>query len=65
MTCRWNFSLSLLLLLLVLGLTGCKVDSIHPISAIDATQPDPALHGLWRYKAKDDLVYVHIGPDSR
>ena len=40
---RW----SLLLLLAVLGLAGCKVDSIHPISAIDATQPDPALHGLW------------------
>ena len=54
---------SLLLLLLVMGLTGCKVDSIHPISAIDATQPDAALHGLWRYKAKGDLVYVHIGPE--
>ena len=63
MTCRWNVSLSLLLLPLVTGLTGCKVDSIHPISAIEATQPDPALHGLWRYKAKGDLVYVHIGSE--
>jgi hypothetical protein len=63
MTCRWNLSLSLLLLLLVMGLTGCKVDSIHPISAIDATHPDPALHGLWRYRAKGDLVYVHIGSE--
>ena len=52
-----------MLLPLVLGLGGCKVDSIHPISPLVASQPDAALHGVWRYKSKDDLTYVHIGPD--
>jgi hypothetical protein len=63
MIARWNISFSALLLLVVIGLSGCKVDSIHPISAVDATRPDPALAGLWRYKAKGDLAYVHIGPE--
>ena len=52
-----------LLLLLAIALAGCKVDSINPISAPDGAQPDVALYGVWRYKAKGDLSYVHIGPE--
>jgi hypothetical protein len=51
------------MLSLVVGLAGCKVDSINPIAALDATQPDTALYGVWRYKAEGELVYVHIGPE--
>lgn len=51
------------LMLLVIGLAGCKVDSINPISAVDSAQPDVSLYGVWRYKAKGELSYVHIGPE--
>jgi hypothetical protein len=51
------------LLLLLMGLAGCKVDSINPISSLDNAQPDAALYGVWRYKEKDELTYVHIGPE--
>ena len=51
------------LLLLLIGLAGCKVDSINPISSPDNAQPDGALYGVWRYKAKGELTYVHIGPE--
>ena len=51
------------LLLLAVVLAGCKVDSTNPISALDGAQPDTSLYGVWRYQAKGDLVYVHIGPE--
>ncbi|MCC7326169.1 MAG: hypothetical protein IT521_05125 [Burkholderiales bacterium] len=51
------------LVLLLAGLAGCKVDSINPISPPEAAHADPALYGLWRYREKDELVYVHIGPE--
>ena len=49
-------------LLLLMSVAGCKVDSINPITSLESTQPDVALHGVWRYKAKGELTYVHIGP---
>ena len=49
--------------LLLLSLAGCKVDSVNPITPVESTQPDTALYGVWRYKAKGDLTYVHIGPE--
>ncbi len=62
MIARHRFAIVTLLLLLT-GLAGCKVDSIHPISTLDGTRPDPALYGVWRYQAKGELTYVHIGPE--
>jgi hypothetical protein len=50
-------------LLLLLSLAGCKVDSINPISPLETAQPDSTLYGVWRYKEKDELTYVHIGPE--
>ena len=49
-------------LLLLISLAGCKVDSINPITSLASAQPDAALYGVWRYKAKGELTYVHIGP---
>lgn len=49
--------------MLLLSLVGCKVDSINPISSVDDAQPDIALYGVWRYRAKGELTYVHIGPE--
>jgi hypothetical protein len=51
------------LLLLLISLAGCKVDSINPISSLDNAQPDVTLYGVWRYQAKGELTYVHIGPE--
>ena len=51
------------LLFLVVGLAGCKVDSINPISAGDDARPDTALYGVWLHKEKGELTYVHIGPE--
>ena len=51
------------LLVRLLGLTGCKVDSVHPISSREGALPDPALYGVWRQQTKDELTYVHIGPE--
>jgi hypothetical protein len=51
------------LLLLLTGLAGCKVDSINPISSPEDAQPDTAIHGVWRYRAKGELTYLHIGPE--
>ena len=51
------------LLLLLISLAGCKVDSMNPISSLDDAQPDVALYGVWRYQAKGELTYVHIGPE--
>ena len=50
-------------LLLLMILAGCKVDSINPISSIESAQPDVTLYGVWRYKAKGEVTYVHIGPE--
>ena len=50
-------------LLVLMSLAGCKVDSINPISPLESAQPDATLYGVWRYKAKGELVYVHIGPE--
>lgn len=61
MFARYKFSIAILLLLT--GLAGCKVDSINPISAPDGALPDAALNGVWRFKAKGELTYVHIGPE--
>jgi len=62
MITRHKFAMVIVLLLLT-GLAGCKVDSINPISALDATQPDAALYGVWRYKEKGELTFLHIGPE--
>jgi hypothetical protein len=51
------------MVLLLLSLAGCKVDSINPISSLESAQPDATLYGAWRYKAKGELTYVHIGPE--
>ena len=51
------------LLLLIAGLTGCKVDSVNPISSLDGAQPDTAIYGVWRYQDKDELSYIHVGPE--
>jgi hypothetical protein len=51
------------LLLLLVGLVGCKVDSINPISSLDKAQPDVSLYGVWRYRINGELTYVHIGPE--
>ena len=50
-------------LLLIAVLAGCKVDSVNPISSFDGAQPDTAIYGVWRYKAGDELSYIHIGPE--
>ena len=52
-----------LLLLLAAGLAGCPIDSVNPISPVETAEADPAIHGLWRYQAKDEVAYVHIGPE--
>lgn len=51
------------LLLLIAGLTGCKVDSVNPISSLDGARPDTAIYGVWRYQDKDELSYIHVGPE--
>ena len=51
------------LCLLIAVLTGCKVDSVNPISSFDSTKPDTAIYGVWRYQDKDELSYIHIGPE--
>jgi len=51
------------MLLLLMSLAGCKVDSVNAISSLESAQPDVTLYGVWRYKAKGELVYVHIGPE--
>lgn len=51
------------LLLLIAVLAGCKVDSVNPISPLESAQPDTAIYGVWRFKSKDELTYVHIGPE--
>ena len=51
------------LLLLIAALAGSKVDSVNPISPFETAQPDTAIYGVWRYKSKDDLSYIHIGPE--
>jgi hypothetical protein len=51
------------LLLLIAVLAGCKVDSVNPISSFDSARPDTAIYGVWRYKDKDELSYLHIGPE--
>jgi hypothetical protein len=43
-------------------LGGCKVDSIEPLSSIVAATPDTALYGVWRYREKGEVTYLHIGP---
>ncbi len=45
-------------------LAGCKVDAVEPIVATASAQADPALYGVWRFREKDELTYVHIGPAS-
>jgi hypothetical protein len=54
---------TLLPLLLAIGLAGCRIDSVNPISPIETAEADPAIHGLWVYQAKDEVAYVHIGPE--
>lgn len=51
------------LLLLTAVLAGCKVDSVNPISSFESARPDTAIYGVWRYKDKDELSYLHIGPE--
>ena len=54
---------ALVLLLLAAVLAGCPIDTINPISPVETAEADPAIHGLWRYQAKDEVAYVHIGPE--
>ena len=54
---------SALMLLLLLSLAGCKVDTINPISSAATAQPDVSLYGVWRYRANGELTYLHIGPE--
>ena len=51
------------LLLLTAVLAGCKVDSVNPISSFESARPDTAIYGGWRYKDKDELSYLPIGPE--
>ena len=51
------------LLLLLVSLAGCKVDSTNPISPPENAHPDPTIYGAWRYKANGELTYLHIGPE--
>jgi hypothetical protein len=53
--------LSLLALAAALG--GCKVDGVNPVVPLASAQADTALYGAWRFREKDELTYVHIGPD--
>ena len=57
---RWSVAP---LLLLTAVLAGCKVDSVNPISSFESARPDAAIYGVWRYKDKDELSYLHIGPE--
>src|SRR6266550_3745123 len=60
MIARYRMYLFSTLFLLTI-LAGCKVDSINPISSSESAQPDVTLYGVWRYKAKGEVTYVHIG----
>jgi hypothetical protein len=51
------------LILVLIAASGCRVDSVHPISAAESAETDTALYGVWRYPGKDELAYVHIGPE--
>lgn len=62
MTSRFT-RLCLSLLLALIALAGCRIDSVNPISAVETAEADPAIHGVWRYVAKDEVAYVHIGPE--
>ncbi len=42
---------------------GCKVDTVEPIVPIASAQADARLYGVWRYRDKGELIYVHIGPE--
>ena len=44
-------------------LAACKVDSIHPITPAAEARPDPAIYGVWQHREKDEITYVHIGPE--
>jgi hypothetical protein len=50
-------------IVLLLAAGGCKVDSVNPISPPETAEADMALYGVWRYQGKDELAYVHIGPE--
>ena len=45
------------------ALAACKVDSIHPITPADEARPDSAIYGVWQHREKDEITYVHIGPE--
>jgi hypothetical protein len=45
------------------GLAACKVDSINPITPAAEARPDPAIYGVWQHREKDEITYVHIGPE--
>jgi hypothetical protein len=48
---------------LLVAASGCKVDSVNPISPPETAEADTALYGVWRYQGKDELAYVHIGAE--
>ena len=50
-------------IVLLVAASGCKVDSVHPISPAETAEADTTLYGVWRYQGKDELAYVHIGPE--
>jgi len=43
-------------------LAGCKVDAVEPIVPLASARADPALYGVWRYRERDAVTYVHVGP---
>jgi len=45
------------------ALAACKVDSIHPVTPADEARPDASIYGVWQHREKDEITYVHIGPE--
>jgi hypothetical protein len=49
--------------LLFASVAACKVDSINPVTPADESRPDSTIYGVWQHRDKDEIVYVHIGPE--
>ncbi len=52
----------LIVLLAVSIFSGCDLDSLNPITAVETAEHDQALFGVWHYKDDRDEMYIHIGP---
>ena len=51
-----------MLIALATVLAGCKVDAVEPIVPLADARADSALFGVWRYREKDEVTYLHVGP---